>query len=537
LCIAFAPGGRFIIAGFKDGSIQIFDTASGESVYNFSPDQLADAANNGNTNGAIYAIAVRPDGTGFVAGGADKTARFFRFLLAHTKGDAAPQGLQAQCTREMSLPSELLNVTYSFHKGGPSSNSSRSPLLVCMALLDHTVRILYDDTLRLCLTLYGHSLPVLCVDISSDNMLVATGSADKTLKLWGLDFGDCHRSLFGHSDTVTTVQFVRHTHYLFSGSKDGSIRYWDGDRFEQILYLPGHKGTIWSLGVGLEGAFVFSAGQDRSLRRWMRDTDDLCFVEEEKERALEGQVDQQALVVSSAANSGMVVVLENDISGAGNPAETSVAAAAATTSLVAVKGGDLLMQTLDYLEEEIPFTSLESLDASNPTLHTELVSAIQRPSTNPYLLGLSPVKYFQRCVSSQIPRSDLEAALLLLPMTYIVRFICWLEVLCDFGSASEIETATRCLVTLLLCHTRALTSQSTVLLPHLLRLRTLVTERMDSFKNMLGMNQAAFRFVQRQIETDEEDKQALQQAMYVDPMLSLSGKETKEQPKKKQRHA
>lgn len=157
--------------------------------------------------------------------------------------------------------------------------------------------------------------------------------------------------------------------------------------------MRGHRGTIWSIGVESEGAFVFSAGQDRSLRRWMRDIDDLCCVEEEKERVLEARVEQQALVISSSStgtNSGMVVLLENDTSGFGNRAETSAIFAAATASLVAVKGGDLLMQTLDYLEEEILFSSLESLDASNAIHHTELATAIQRPRANPYLIGLSP---------------------------------------------------------------------------------------------------------------------------------------------------
>ena len=31
------------------------------------------------------------------------------------------------------------------------------------------------------------------LDISDDNELIATASADKTVKIWGLDFGDCHR--------------------------------------------------------------------------------------------------------------------------------------------------------------------------------------------------------------------------------------------------------------------------------------------------------------------------------------------------------
>lgn len=38
------------------------------------------------------------------------------------------------------------------------------------------------------------------MDISSDGDLIVTGSADKNLKIWGLDFGDCHKSIFAHAD-------------------------------------------------------------------------------------------------------------------------------------------------------------------------------------------------------------------------------------------------------------------------------------------------------------------------------------------------
>ena len=43
------------------------------------------------------------------------------------------------------------------------------------------------------------------MDISSDSSLIVTGSADKNVKLWGLDFGDCHKSMFAHDDSVTKV--------------------------------------------------------------------------------------------------------------------------------------------------------------------------------------------------------------------------------------------------------------------------------------------------------------------------------------------
>jgi WD40 repeat protein len=89
-------------------------------------------------------------------------------------------------------------------------------------------------------------LPVLSLDVASDSTLLATGSADKSIKLWGLDFGDCHRSLLAHGDAVTAVRFVPGTHYLFSASKDKAVKYWDGDKVR-----AGSGGGIGGAGVCL----------------------------------------------------------------------------------------------------------------------------------------------------------------------------------------------------------------------------------------------------------------------------------------------
>jgi WD40 repeat protein len=68
--------------------------------------------------------------------------------------------------------------------------------------------VFFADTLKFFLSLYGHKLPVLSLDISSDGALLASGSADKNLKIWGMDFGDCHRSLFAHQDSVMQVSHL-----------------------------------------------------------------------------------------------------------------------------------------------------------------------------------------------------------------------------------------------------------------------------------------------------------------------------------------
>lgn len=85
--------------------------------------------------------------------------------------------------------------------------------------------------------LYGHKSPVLCIDISSDSTLIITGSADRNIKIWGLDFGDCHKSLFAHDDSITGIAFFPKTHHFISCGKDGKVKIWDADVFKKIENL------------------------------------------------------------------------------------------------------------------------------------------------------------------------------------------------------------------------------------------------------------------------------------------------------------
>ena len=47
------------------------------------------------------------------------------------------------------------------------------------------------------------------MDISHDSKLIVTCSSDKNVKIWDLDFGDCHKSLFAHDESVMQVAFER----------------------------------------------------------------------------------------------------------------------------------------------------------------------------------------------------------------------------------------------------------------------------------------------------------------------------------------
>ena len=129
------------------------------------------------------------------------------------------------------------------------------------------------------------------MDISYDSTLIITAGADKNIKIWGLDFGDCHRSIFAHEDSIMGLQFVSKTHLFFSCSKDGKLKQWDADHFENVVTLEGHHSQIWTLAVSADGRFVASSSHDRSIRLWER-TQEPLVLEDERETEREADADK-----------------------------------------------------------------------------------------------------------------------------------------------------------------------------------------------------------------------------------------------------
>jgi len=74
------------------------------------------------------------------------------------------------------------------------------------------------------------------MDISYDSSIIITASGDKTIRIWGLDYGDCHRRLTTES-TLTSIKFIPMTHQFFTTDKNGNIKHWDADVFERVLTL------------------------------------------------------------------------------------------------------------------------------------------------------------------------------------------------------------------------------------------------------------------------------------------------------------
>lgn len=109
----------------------------------------------------------------------------------------------------------------------------------------------------------GHYAEVTAVAFSRDGRFAATGSADKTVKLWETSTGREIRSYMGHTHDVQCLAFGPKGDYLASVDRDNQLKIWEIPTSRELhdISLPDER--ILSVAFGPEGGSVI-AGTERS---------------------------------------------------------------------------------------------------------------------------------------------------------------------------------------------------------------------------------------------------------------------------------
>ncbi|MDM8560396.1 hypothetical protein [Candidatus Parabeggiatoa sp. HSG14] len=86
------------------------------------------------------------------------------------------------------------------------------------------------------------------------NYWLASGSYDKTVRLWDSQSGECLAILANHLGRIDSVAFAPNGCYLVAAGTAGRLQFWDLETYETFLYLY-HLGKGAQLALLPDGRF------------------------------------------------------------------------------------------------------------------------------------------------------------------------------------------------------------------------------------------------------------------------------------------
>jgi len=278
--LAFSPDEQMLATGSHDGSVKVWDVASGALLWS------------GWQTKAILCLAFAPGGSLLASGGHDTIIRFWDSKRGIPLEDVPHPGLVgslAWSTEERLLATGDLAGTirlWERHETGPTT---------CVALLKgHINRVRglafapdgsrlasasSDSTIklwqvrearsdRLCQTLVGHTEGVQTLAWSPDGDVLASGGLDHTIRLWKGEQQSAQMVLLGHSAAVYGLAFTPDNRTLFSGSEDGTLRLWEVHSGQCAHVMQGYALALNDLAWSPDSTKLASAGSDRLVTLW-----------------------------------------------------------------------------------------------------------------------------------------------------------------------------------------------------------------------------------------------------------------------------
>ncbi len=279
ICTRFSPDGKQIATGASDGTIRVWDFASGKEELCFRA----------HTGGETGELAFSPDGHRLAtAGKKDLTARIWDrktgaplHVLTHDAivdtvifNPAVDRLLTASYYPANKAwlwdakTGKLLNELEGHRNEIQSFEFSRDGRRLATGCMDQTARIWDGTTGKFISELLGHKGWVYHTAFSPDGTRIVSASQDKTLRMWEVATGKLLAVMHGHTAEVLKVAYSEDGTTIVSASRDGTIKYWDARRVELGNVLSGHKDFVYGVAFHPDGERVASASWDGTIRIW-----------------------------------------------------------------------------------------------------------------------------------------------------------------------------------------------------------------------------------------------------------------------------
>lgn len=285
--VAFSRDGRWLASGTNDRTIRLWQIATGREMPRlsghtgwvkavaFSPDSrlLASGSNSGelklwelNSGREVYSEPHNQERIHTIAFSSDG-----KWLAAAGTGQTIHL-LEVATKHKQNLTGhagEITSLTF-------VPNSS----LIASGSTDKTIRLWDLSTGTVAKTFGDVSGQVNAIAVSPDGTMLAAGTADKKIELFSLASGQRGdpRTLTGHGGEIFTLAFSRDGSWLASGGLDQTVRLWDPRSGAEVRTLLGASGEVNGIDFSNDSRSIISANGDGSMIVWSAETGKLAAV-------------------------------------------------------------------------------------------------------------------------------------------------------------------------------------------------------------------------------------------------------------------